>query len=144
MTADVPVTRESLRRLHPISTPRPVSQLPDRVWTGEGWDRIRRGYRARVMDEKGNVFVEGDVLFMHRSWTGHGVYEVSFASATGGGRRIASAVVEADGERCRSMGDEHDCLRMELIISAIVLGEAAVEIEGRGSAASASAPQSAP
>ncbi|MEU1034471.1 hypothetical protein ABZ402_38355 [Streptomyces mirabilis] len=128
MTADATLTRESFRRLHPISTPRPVSQLPDRVWTDEDWDRIRRGYRARDMDEKWNVFVEGDVLFMHRSWTGHGVYEVSFAPAAGRGRRIASAVVEADGERYRSMGDEYDCLMMELIISAIVLGEPAAEL----------------
>lgn len=128
MTADATLTREAFRRLHPISTPRPVSQLPDRVWTDEDWDRIRRGYRARDMDEKWNVFVEGDVLFMHRSWTGHGVYEVSFAPAAGRGRRIASAVVEADGERYRSMGDEYDCLMMELIISAIVLGEPAAEL----------------
>lgn len=128
MTADAPLTRESFRRLHPINMARPVSQLPDRVWTDEDWDRIQRGYRARDMDEKWNVFVEGDVLFMHRSWTGHGVYEVSFAPAAGRGRRIASAVVEADGERYRNMGDEYDCLMMELIISAIVLGEPAAEL----------------
>jgi hypothetical protein len=128
MTADTPLTRESFRRLKPISTPRPVSRLPDRVWTDEDWDRIRYGYAARDMDEKWNVFAEGDVVFMHRSWTGLGVYEVSFAPAADGGRRIASAVVEAGGERRRSTGDEYDCLMMELIISAIVLGEPAAEL----------------
>ncbi|MFJ1552025.1 hypothetical protein [Streptomyces sp. NPDC088246] len=80
------------------------------------------------MDEKWNVFVEGDVLFMHRSWTGHGVYEASLALVTGGGRRIASAVVEADVERYRRTGDEYDCLMMELIISAIILGEPAADL----------------
>nr|WTB36023.1 hypothetical protein OG781_09590 [Streptomyces sp. NBC_00830] len=105
-----------------------MSQLPGRIWTDEDWDQIRQGYRARDMDEKWNVFAEGDVLFMHRSWTGHGVYEASFAPTTGGGRRIASAVVEADRERYRGMGDEYDCLMMELIISAIVLGEPAAEL----------------
>ncbi|GED86451.1 hypothetical protein [Streptomyces sp. 6-11-2] len=128
MTADASLTRESFRRLQPINTPRPVLELPDRVWTDEDWRRIQRGYRARDMDEKWNVFVEGDVLFMHRSWTGYGVYEASFASVTGGGRRIASAVVEADEERYRSMGDEYDRLMTELIISAIVLGEPAVDL----------------
>ncbi|MFJ7204194.1 hypothetical protein ACIQWR_11750 [Streptomyces sp. NPDC098789] len=62
MTADAPLTRESFRRLQPISAPRPVSRLPARVWTDEDWGRIRRGYHARDMDEKWNVFVEGDVL----------------------------------------------------------------------------------
>ncbi|MFJ3310392.1 hypothetical protein ACIPSA_46920 [Streptomyces sp. NPDC086549] len=128
MTADAPLTRESFRRLHPISTPRPLSQLPDRVWTDEDWDRIQLGYRARDMDEKWNVFAEGDVLFMHRSWTGHGVYEVSFAPMGGRGMRIVSAVAEADGERYRSMGGDYDCLMMELIVSAIVLGEPAAEL----------------
>lgn len=131
MTDDVALSRESFRRLHPINAPRPVPQLPDRVWTDEDWDRIRRGYRARGMDEKWNIFVEADVVLMHRSWTGHGVYEASFAQVTGGGRKIASAVVEADGERYRSMGDEYDRLMMELIISAIVLGEAGRRPPGR-------------
>lgn len=128
MTADAPLTRESFRRLQPIDTPRPVSQLPDRVWTDEDWNRIQQGYRARGMDEKWNVFAEGNVLFMHRSWTGRGIYEASFAPTTGGGMRIASAVVEADGERYRSTGDEYDRLMMELIISAIVLGEPAADL----------------
>ncbi|MFE3200165.1 hypothetical protein [Embleya sp. NPDC059237] len=128
MTADAPLTRESFRRLHPINTPRPVSQLPDRVWTDEDWNRIQRGYRARDMDEKWNVFVEGDVLFTHRSWTGHGIYEASFAPVIGGGVRITSAVVESDRENYRSMGDEYDRLMMELIISAIVLGEPAADL----------------
>ncbi|WP_191971853.1 hypothetical protein [Streptomyces luteolifulvus] len=128
MTANAPLTRDSFRRLQPINVPRLVTQLPDRVWTDEDWDRIRRGYRARDMDEKWNVFVEADVVFMHRSWTGHGIYEASFAPVAGGGSRIASAVVEADGQRYRSMGDEYDRLMMELVISAIVLGEPAADL----------------
>ncbi|MFE5326062.1 hypothetical protein ACFRCG_06640 [Embleya sp. NPDC056575] len=128
MTADAPLTRESFRRLHAINTPRPVSQLPDRVWTDGDWERIQRGCRARDMDEKWNVFVEGDLLFMHRSWTGHGIYEASFAPVIGGGVRIISAVVESDRENYRGMGDEYDRLMMELIISAIVLGEPAADL----------------
>ncbi|MFD6437163.1 hypothetical protein [Streptomyces venezuelae] len=102
MTADAPLTRESFRRLHPITVPRPVSRLPDRVWTDEEWDRIRRGYRARDMDEKWNVFVEDDVLFMHRSWTGYGVYEATFAptlaSATELRARLVELTVGASGQ----------------------------------------------
>ncbi|GHI83089.1 hypothetical protein [Streptomyces xanthophaeus] len=128
MTADDPLTRKSFRRLQPITTPKPVPLLPDRVWTDEDWDRIRRGCAARDMDQKWNVFVEGDVVFMHRSWTGLGIYAASFAPVADGGRRISSAVVESDGERYRSMGDEYDRLMIELIISAIVLGEPATDL----------------
>ncbi|WP_323181897.1 hypothetical protein [Streptomyces sp. NBC_01408] len=80
------------------------------------------------MDEKWNVFAEEDVLFMHRSWTGHCVYAVSFALTPGGGRKIASALVEADGKRYRSPGDDYECLMLELVISAIVLGEPAADL----------------
>lgn len=132
MTADAPTTRESFRRrLQPISTAGPVSTLPDRVWTEEDWERIRCGYRARDMDQKWNVFAEGDVLFMHRSWTGRGIYEVSFAPVSGGGRKIVSAMVETDPERYRRTDDAYDCLMMELIISAIVLGDPATELMSR-------------
>ncbi|WP_327267433.1 hypothetical protein OG233_01540 [Streptomyces sp. NBC_01218] len=128
MTAEALLDRESFRRLLPISMPRSLSQLPDRVWADEEWDRIQRGYRARDMDEKWNVFVEGDVLFAHRSWTGHGIYEVSFTPVTGGGRRITSAVVEADAKRHRRVNDEYDCRMVELVVSAIVLGEPAADL----------------
>ncbi|MEU8678633.1 hypothetical protein [Streptomyces sp. NPDC048560] len=81
------------------------------------------------MDEKWQVSVEGDVVFMQRSWTGRGVYEASFVPVSGGGRRrIASAVVEADGKCCWSINYEYDLLMMELIISAVVLGEPAADL----------------
>ncbi|MFF4659020.1 hypothetical protein [Streptomyces sp. NPDC001381] len=80
------------------------------------------------MDEKWNVFVEADVAFMHRSWTGRGVFEASFAPVAGGGRRIVSAVVETDERCCRSPGEAYDRLMMELVISAIVLGEPAADL----------------
>ncbi|MEV0177203.1 hypothetical protein AB0I00_39625 [Streptomyces sp. NPDC050803] len=80
------------------------------------------------MDEKWNAFVEGDVLFLHRSWTGRGVYEVTFAPVSDGGRKIASTVVEGDETCYRNMGDEYDCLMMELVISAIILGEPAADL----------------
>ncbi|WP_240167360.1 hypothetical protein [Streptomyces noursei] len=128
MTADASLTRESFRRLTTITVPRAVAQLPDRIWTDAEWHRIRLGYQAQSMDERWNVFAEGDVVFIHRSWTGHGIYEVSFASVSGGGKRIASAVAESDPRRYRSMGDAYDRLMLELVLGAIVLGESAVEL----------------
>jgi len=61
----------------PIVAPMSMTLLPTRVWTQEQWDRIKRGYRARGMDEKWDVYVEGHVAFLHRSWTGRGVFEAS-------------------------------------------------------------------
>ncbi|MFB9832865.1 hypothetical protein [Actinoallomurus acaciae] len=82
------------------------------------------------MDEKWDIFVEGGKLFMHRSWTGYGIYEVSFVGADGG-VRIAEGVVESDESRYRSRSDEFDCVMVELLIRSLLLGEAATELRTR-------------
>ncbi|MED7828377.1 hypothetical protein [Streptomyces chiangmaiensis] len=102
--------------------------LPRRIWSDEDWRRIQLGYYSRDMDEKWDVFAEDDVVFLHRSWTGNGVFEATFAPADGGGWQIAEAVAERDPERYRSDDDEYDCLMLELVLSGIVLGEPAQEL----------------
>ncbi|MFF5480936.1 hypothetical protein ACFY5C_26890 [Streptomyces sp. NPDC012935] len=105
-----------------------MPRLPRRIWSGEDWERIQRGYAARDMDEKWNVFAEGEVVFLHRSWTGRGVFAATFAPVDDGGWRIASAVVERDPQRYRGTDDDYDCLMLELVLSAIVLGEEAQDL----------------
>lgn len=112
-----------------MSLPRRLQALPDRLWSAEDWDLLHAGYRARDMDEKWNVFTEADVLFLHRSWTGRRVYEVRFGrAAEGSDRLITQAAVEGDTERYRAAEDEYECVVLELVLSAIVLGEPANEL----------------
>ncbi|WP_345584359.1 hypothetical protein [Streptomyces prasinosporus] len=108
-----------------------MPQLPQRIWSDEDWERIQRGYASRDMDEKWNVFTEGEVAFLHRSWTGRGIFEATFAPVDDGGRRIARAVVERDPKRYRGTDDDYDCLMLELVISAVVLGEPATDLRAR-------------
>ena len=84
MSETAAVTRASLGKLFPVTAPVPMTLLPARVWSQEQWERIKRGYRARDMDEKWDVFVENHVVFLHRSWTGNGVFEASFSPASDG------------------------------------------------------------
>ncbi|MFG3229297.1 hypothetical protein ACGF07_31565 [Kitasatospora sp. NPDC048194] len=129
MPADERVTRSSFRRpLQPIKVPTAIGVLPDRIWSDDEWERIQLGYRSRSMDEKWNVVVEGDVVFLHRSWTGFGVFEATFAPVEGGGRRIVSAVVEAGRGGPHGSSADFECLMLELVLSAVVLGEPATEL----------------
>lgn len=118
-------------RLKRIAAPSPMSVLPSRTWSDQDWERIQLGYRARDMDQKWNVLTEDDVVYLHRSWTGFGVFEATFAPVEGGGRRIVSAVVERDPERYRSTDDERYLVMLEPVLSAIVLGEPAQELRTR-------------
>jgi hypothetical protein len=61
------VTRASLGKLFPVIAPVPMTLLPARGWSQEQWERIKRGYRARDMDEKWNVFVENPGTRQSRS-----------------------------------------------------------------------------
>jgi hypothetical protein len=108
-----------------------MPQLPRRIWSDADWEQIQSGYASRDMDEKWDVFVEGEVVFLHRSWTGYGVFAATFAPVDGGGWRIASAVVERDAERYRGTDDAYDCVMLELVISAIVLGEPAPDLRSK-------------
>jgi hypothetical protein len=129
MPADERVTRSSFSdRIQSLSVPRAMLLLPRRIWSDEEWERIQLGYSSRDMDEKWDVFAEGDVVFLHRSWTGNGVFEATFAPADAGGWQITEAVVERDPERYRNDDDEYDCLMLELVLSAIVLGESANQL----------------
>jgi hypothetical protein len=132
MSAAERVTRSSFAdRIQPISSPGSLPVLPSRIWSDADWERIQLGYHSRDMDEKWDVFTEGGVVFLHRSWTGRGVFEATFTPVDAGGWRISGSVVERDKERYRSRGDEYDCVMLELVISAIVLNEPTQELRSR-------------
>lgn len=122
------VSRSSLDRIVPMVAPMAMAELPARVWRDDEWERMKLGYLARGMDEKWDVFVEGQTAFLHRSWTGHGIFEASFAAVDDRGWRICAAVVESDPVRHRRRSDRRDRVMLELVLSAIVLGEHAADL----------------
>ena len=82
-------------------------------------DRIRLGY-IPAWDFKWFLFMEGDRLFLHRSWTGLGIYEAKF-TPTGGGYVIESAVVTGDQDTYSRSSDEHESQFLEELIAGFLL-----------------------
>lgn len=103
----------------PLSIPEPIP-APARVWTDDEMASIRRGYVPWIMDEKWFIFMEGNRLFAHRSWTGIGIYEATFAP-TEGGHIIESAVVTGDETKYRRSSDEDESLTLEVLIASFLL-----------------------
>ncbi len=89
-------------------------------------DHVREGYIPSIMEEKWFIFMEGDRLFLHRSWTGLGVYEATFAPVDGG-YVIESAVVTGDESQYRRSSDEEESLILEMIITGHLLHESPSE-----------------
>jgi hypothetical protein len=72
------------------------------------------------MDDKWSAFVEQDRLFLHRSWTGLGIYEAQFAK-TGDEWEIREAIVENSQTSYRRASDEIESLCLALIIESVLL-----------------------
>jgi hypothetical protein len=83
-----------------------------------GWARSGSG---------ADVFVEDHVAFVHRSWTGRGIFEATF-SPVEGGWQISEAVAESSSEHLRTISAPCNQVVLELVLSAIVLGERAADL----------------
>lgn len=55
-----------------------VSIYYDKEFTLEEFDKIKRGFIPKSMEDKWFIFFESDVLYFHRSWTGRCIYSVHF------------------------------------------------------------------
>ena len=106
---------------HPLTTPESIPP-PTRIWTPEELDRIREGYIPHMMEEKWFIFMEGNRLFAHRSWTGLGVYEATFTPVDAG-YVIESVVVTGDRSEYERRSDQDESLILEMLITGHLLDE---------------------
>jgi O-acetyl-ADP-ribose deacetylase (regulator of RNase III) len=86
-----------------IREPVPIPP-PNMLLSRDEMQAIALGYRPVDMSDKWLAFMENDRLFLHRSWTGHGIYEVRFAAkglswSNETGFMPTSARVESDPRR---------------------------------------------
>ncbi|MEU8275261.1 hypothetical protein ACFYOK_26785 [Microbispora bryophytorum] len=111
--------RNRCRKVVPFAAPVAMPP-PERVWSDDDWAVIRLGHRPVGMDDRWSAYVESDTMHLHRSWTGHQIYEARFGR-TPDGRFVVAARVEADGGRHRRAGDAYDRLLLELLVDTILL-----------------------
>ncbi len=117
---DERVTRDQWKN-EPLLDPTPIPS-PKRIWTADEMTRIRLGVLPVDMDDKWFIFMEDNQLHLHRSWTGHGIYEATFIK-TDGGHRISKAVVTNDHERFRQSSADAESKLLERLISLLLLDE---------------------
>lgn len=99
------------------STPLPAQRqllTIDRTYSPEEFSRLREGRVPQVMEDKWFVFYEEPWLHLHRSWTGHCIYQVRF-EVTANGARPIEVWVNRDLQQHRGT-DEHDVLLLALLL----------------------------
>ncbi len=97
---------------------------PEMILSREDMQEIAKGYRPMDMNDKWVAFMENDRLFLHRSWTGHGIYEVRFAAkgfswTNETGFMPTSARVESDPRRYNP--DKFDPFRERALLRDLIV-----------------------
>jgi O-acetyl-ADP-ribose deacetylase len=99
----------------------PISVVPpSRIWSQNEVTIIRRGHKPSGMDDRWFAFMEADRLFLHRSWTGMGVYELFFTEVSDGWVNT-ELLVSGDTEQYRRGSDEWEVTFVELLIGGVLL-----------------------
>ena len=75
------------------------------------------------MEDKWFVFLEGDVLQIHRSWTGHCIYRAEIETS-GETYRIQKAEVNRCSEQYQQRDDNYDIKMLDFLIHRLLLHEA--------------------
>ena len=95
-------TREHWKELVPLPAAR-KSLAVQRTFSPRELETLRDGFIPRDMDDRWLMFMEGDWLYIHRSWSGIGIYQVRFS-----GNAIAEAWVNRDPTLYAETDDESD------------------------------------
>ena len=90
-----------------------------RTFTEQEYHRLKNGLIPRAMEDKWFIFMENDVLFIHRSWTGTCIYELHFDKQ----RAITDVWVNRDSEQYKETDNEYDKKLLNFLIDNLLLGQ---------------------
>ena len=93
----------------------------ERAFTGDERAKLARGLVPREMEDKWFIFLEGDVLYLHRSWTGTCVYVVRLVERDGASV-VDEAWVNRNPAEYTSTDDEYDARLLGFLIDRLLLG----------------------
>jgi hypothetical protein len=116
-------TRQSWTNL-PLPEQRTLFSF-QREFTAEEYEVIRYGLIPEAMEDKWFIFLEEDVLYFHRSWTGYCIYQLRLTKA-GANYAVAEAFVNRDPSQYSSTDDEYDEELLTWVIDNLLLGRSSM------------------
>ena len=120
--ADAPGTNRPVRRGDWKSLPLPQQHTTIRMgelYPPEDIQRLQRGFMPQAMEDRWFMFMENNILHIHRSWTGFCVYRVNFIQE-GENLRMISVDVNRDPEQYSNTSIEHDKEMVLFLLSAFL------------------------
>ncbi len=83
----------------------------ERTFSEDEMDALRRGHIPREMEDKWFLYMEGSVLYAHRSWTGCCIYRIDFGE---NGRHLVT--VSRDPEQYGCTDIEEDAVNLNRLL----------------------------
>ena len=83
-----------------------------RRFSREEYERLARGHIPESQDDRWFIYVEDDVVHIHRSWTGFSIFEIELAPS-GDGHEVKEAWANRDPEQ--GMDPEFDAVAGSLL-----------------------------
>ncbi len=121
MTNNTEATRQSWPNLKPLPDQRSRLSL-QRAFTEQEYERIRLGFIPERMEDKWFMFTEEDTLYVHRSWTGDCIYQLTFIKE-GINYFAGEAFVNRDETQYSGGGDTYDEKLLMFLIDHLLLRE---------------------
>jgi hypothetical protein len=113
-------TRTSWKNIHPM--PQRQTQLAFlHQYSATEAARLRFGLVPAQMEDKWFIFVEGEWLYLYRSWSGFCMFRARLEPA-GDGMRVAEAWVNREPEQYSGTDDVYDVALLGFLIDRLLLG----------------------
>lgn len=90
-------------------------------FTHSEFEAIARGLVPEAMEDKWFIYLEDDVLYLHRSWTGSCIYQVQFVQEYER-HRVSRTIANRNPDECRETDDVYDVKLLNFLIRNLLLG----------------------
>jgi hypothetical protein len=114
-----PATRESWRN-SPLPEERARLDM-QREFSAQEVELLRSGLVPEQMEDRWFIFLEGDTLYFHRSWSGFCIYQLTL-TPEGERYRVGEALVNRDRSQYGGTDDGYDERLLAFLIDNLLLG----------------------
>ena len=112
-------TRQAWSNLQPLPAQRSQLSL-QRAFTEQEYERICLGIIPERMEDKWFMFTEEDTLYVHRSWTGYCIYQLTLIKE-GSNYVTGEALANRDESQYSAGNDDYDEKLLMFLIDHLVL-----------------------
>lgn len=93
----------------------------ERRYTAVEYSQMKNGLVPHEMEDKWFIFLENNVLYFHRSWTGNEIYRMEFVQQADDSVVVKHCLVNRDSEQYRFDTDDNDIQIVCFLIDRLLL-----------------------